>query len=56
LLNTGCWTYDAYFLRGGPGESPYWPGGAVFVEDDGPPAVRRLLDHCSEEELAPPKG
>jgi predicted phosphodiesterase len=56
LLNTGCWTYEAYFLRGGPGESPYWPGGAVLVEDDGPPLVRRLLDHFSMEELAPAKG
>lgn len=56
LLNTGCWTYEAYFLRGGPGESPYWPGGAMLVEDDGPPVARRLLDRCSEEELAPEKG
>lgn len=56
LLNTGCWTYEAYFLRGGPGESPYWPGGAVLVEEDGPPVVRRLLDRCSKEELAPAKG
>lgn len=56
LLNTGCWTYDAYFLRGGPGESPYWPGGAVLVEGDGPPVLRRLLDHCANEELAPAKG
>src|SRR6185437_2253870 len=44
LLNSGCWTYDAYFLRGGPGESPYWPGGAVLVEDDGPPRLLRLLE------------
>jgi hypothetical protein len=56
LLNAGCWTYDAYFLRGEPGESPYWPGGAVLVDDDGPPVMRRLLDHCSKEELAPAKG
>jgi Calcineurin-like phosphoesterase len=53
LLNTGCWTFDAYFLRGAPGESPYWPGGAVLVEDDGPPALLRLLDECSAPELLP---
>jgi hypothetical protein len=53
LLNTGCWTYDAYFLRGEPGESPYWPGGAVLVEDDGPPRLLRLLDDCSADELKP---
>jgi hypothetical protein len=56
LLNTGCWTYDAYFLRGGPGESPYWPGGAVLVDEDGPPVLRRLLDRCANEELAPARG
>ena len=54
LLNSGCWTYDAYFLRGGPGESPYWPGGAVLVDDDGPPRLLRLLDEHSADELAPP--
>ena len=26
-----------------PGESPYWPGGCVLVEDSGAPVVRRLL-------------
>jgi predicted phosphodiesterase len=53
LMNTGCWTFDAYFLRGGPGESPYWPGGAVLVEDDGPPRLLRLLDEHSAEQLEP---
>ncbi len=53
LVNAGCWTYDAYFLRGGPGESPYWPGGAVLVEDEGPPRLVRLLDSLAAEQLAP---
>jgi hypothetical protein len=44
LLNSGCWTYDAYFLTDTPGESPYWPGGSVLIEEDGPPVLRRLLD------------
>jgi predicted phosphodiesterase len=52
LINTGCWTYDAYFLRGEPGESPYWPGGVVLVEDDGAPRLKRLLDGCSAAALA----
>ena len=46
LLNAGCWTYDAHFLTGRPGESPYWPGGSVLVNDEGPPTtpvLRRLL-------------
>lgn len=56
LLNAGCWTYDNYFVTGQPGESPYWPGGSVLVEDDGPPLLRRLLDDRSNAELAPVRG
>jgi hypothetical protein len=56
LHNTGCWTYDGYFVAGAPGESPYWPGSSVLVKDDGPPVLRRLLDHCSKLELAPAVG
>jgi calcineurin-like phosphoesterase family protein len=53
LLNSGCWTYDAHFVSASPGDSPYWPGSCVLVEDDGPPSVRRLLDGLTPEELAP---
>jgi hypothetical protein len=53
LLNTGCWTYDSYFLTPTPGESPYWPGGCVVVEDEGPPIPRRLLENLGHAELAP---
>jgi predicted phosphodiesterase len=55
LMNAGCWTYDAYFVTANPGESPYWPGGAVLVEDEGdtPPLLRKLLDDRSGAELKP---
>ena len=53
LINTGCWTYDAYFLTATAGESPYWPGGCVLVEDHGPPVLRRLLEARTHAELAP---
>ncbi len=53
LLNAGCWTYDSYFVTDTPGESPYWPGGAVLVDEDGPPVLRRLLDNHSPAELKP---
>lgn len=53
LINAGCWTYDSFFLTDRPGESPYWPGGAVLVQDDGPPVLKRLLDDRSAEELRP---
>lgn len=53
LMNTGCWTFDSYFLTGAAGEHPYWPGGCVLVEDEGPPVLRRLLADHSHAELMP---
>jgi len=53
LLNTGCWTYDSIFLTSTPGESPYWPGSCVLVEDAGPPSLQRLLIDRTHEQLSP---
>jgi hypothetical protein len=53
LVNAGCWTYDAAFLTAVPGESPYWPGTCVLVEDSGPPALARLLSEHSHGQLTP---
>jgi hypothetical protein len=47
LINSGCWTFDAYFLRGQSANNPYWPGGAVLVEDEGPPSLLRLISSNS---------
>jgi calcineurin-like phosphoesterase family protein len=44
LHNSGCWIFDPLFVGRGPqGSSPYWPGGAIVVDDDGPPRLERLL-------------
>jgi hypothetical protein len=44
LHNAGNWIFDRLFMGRGPqGASPYWPGGAIVVEDDGPPRLERLL-------------
>jgi len=44
LHNTGSWIFDPLFVGRGPhGASPYWPGGAIVVDDDGPPRLERLL-------------
>jgi hypothetical protein len=43
LVNTGCWIYSRGFVTATPGESPYWPGSCVIVEDSGPPVVERML-------------
>jgi hypothetical protein len=56
LLNAGCWTYDNYFVTGKPGDSPYWPGGGVLVDDEDPstpPVLRRLLNDREAAELKP---
>jgi hypothetical protein len=42
-MNAGSWTYDSIFLTPMPGESPYWPGGCVCVDAEGPPTLERLL-------------
>ena len=56
LVNCGSWVYDAIFLTPTPGESPYWPGTCVLVDDDGgpsapPPQLRRLLVDRSHADL-----
>ncbi|HEX4467322.1 MAG TPA: metallophosphoesterase [Solirubrobacteraceae bacterium] len=53
LINTGSWTYDSIFLTRKPGESPYWPGNCVLVEDSGPPVLKRLLLDRSHADLLP---
>ena len=44
LLNSGCWVHERSFLGASPATSPYRPGFAVRVAQDGEPAVVNLLD------------
>jgi hypothetical protein len=53
MINSGSWVYDRHFVGEVPGESPYWPGGCVMVEEDGPPELRRLLGDRRRAELEP---
>jgi calcineurin-like phosphoesterase family protein len=53
LVNAGCWTYAPIFLGSTPGESPYWPGACVLVEDSGPPVLKRLLQDHTRAQLRP---
>jgi len=43
LVNSGSWILEPAFLGARPDASPYFPGHAVFVHDEGPPELRRLL-------------
>ena len=56
LVNSGSWVYDGIFLTATPGESPYWPGTCVLVEDTGPPVHKRLLLDRSHAELRSSAG
>ena len=53
LLNAGSWVYQPHFLSGAPNQSPYWPGTAISVGDDGPPELIRLLGDRGHDELRP---
>ena len=51
LHNSGTWVFERHFLSRAPGQSPYWPGRAVLVDDD--PAVDpRLLDLLGDRSWA----
>ena len=54
VLNTGSWIYQPHFLSGTPNASPYWPGTAVALDDDGPPRLIRLLGDRGHAELRRP--
>jgi predicted phosphodiesterase len=51
--NSGNWVYESHFVEGATGVSPYWPGGAVVVEAEGPPRLERLLSDRDHEQLRP---
>lgn len=44
LVNTGSWVYEPLLLHNAIAPHPYWPGGAVILEDGQPPRVICLLD------------
>ena len=54
LHNTGSWVYQRHFLSNAPNGSPYWPGSAVRLDDDGPPQLIWLLGDRGHEALRPP--
>src|SRR3954470_24587625 len=51
LFNTGSWLYEPNLLQATAGDSPYWPGCVLFVEDDKPPRLERVLLGVSHEDL-----
>lgn len=51
FLNTGSWVYEPRLVNRASPPHPYWPGGAVVLEDGQPPRSTGLLDSLSAEQL-----
>jgi hypothetical protein len=45
IVNTGSWVYEPLLVHHAMPPHPYWPGGAVVLEDGGEPRAVGLLDH-----------
>lgn len=46
MLNSGSWVYEPAFLGRSPRQSPYRPGFAAIVEEEGPPRLVNLLEQA----------
>jgi UDP-2,3-diacylglucosamine pyrophosphatase LpxH len=51
FLNTGSWVYEPLLVHSAVPPHPYWPGGAVVLEDDAEPRAVGLLDQLAATEL-----
>jgi hypothetical protein len=51
LVNTGSWVYEPLLLHRAVPPHPYWPGGAVMLEDGEEPRPVGLLDDLSPAQL-----
>jgi UDP-2,3-diacylglucosamine pyrophosphatase LpxH len=51
ILNTGSWVYEPALLHRATPPHPYWPGGAVLLEDDLEPRAIGLLDDLDADAL-----
>jgi UDP-2,3-diacylglucosamine pyrophosphatase LpxH len=45
IANTGSWVYEPLLLHHATPPHPYWPGGAILLEDGREPRAVGLLDH-----------
>jgi hypothetical protein len=54
LHNSGSWVFETLFVgRGHDSSIPYWPGGAIALDDGGPPRLERLLADVPEAAIRP---
>jgi UDP-2,3-diacylglucosamine pyrophosphatase LpxH len=53
LVNTGSWLWEPLVVHRAHPPHPYWPGGAVLLQDDAPPRAVGLLDGLTARDLSP---
>jgi predicted phosphodiesterase len=51
LWNSGSWVYEPLLLSRSRPPHPYWPGGAIVLEDDAEPRLLTLLDDVTPAAL-----
>jgi predicted phosphodiesterase len=51
IANTGSWVHEQLLLHDASAPHPYWPGGAILLEDDRDPRPLGLLDHLDAAAL-----
>jgi hypothetical protein len=51
IANTGTWLYEPLLLHRQRPPHPYWPGGAVILDDGADPRALGLLDGLAERDL-----
>jgi hypothetical protein len=51
IANTGCWVYEPLLVHRAAPPHPYWPGGAILIEEGREPQPIGLLHHLDAEQL-----
>jgi hypothetical protein len=51
IANAGCWVYEPLLVHGAAPPHPYWPGGAILLEEGREPRPIGVLDHLEAAEL-----
>lgn len=51
IANAGSWVYEPVLINRATPPHPYWPGGAILLEDDREPRAIGLLDHLDAAAL-----
>jgi hypothetical protein len=51
IVNSGSWVYEPLLVHHASPPHPYWPGGAIVLDDGRDPRAIGLLDHLDAAAL-----